>query len=94
MASAPDQWDEYCEINIGCIGDSFISRISDEGEDLTKEKIDGIFSMCFRFLFELYLSMKNDLAMEHERAKKFAFENIDSSTYSAYVTGGYVNFNH
>lgn len=83
MAVAPDQWDEFCEINIGWVGDYFISRISDESEDLTKEKIDDIFSMCFRFLFELYLSMKNDLAMEFERARKFAFNNIDSFEFRA-----------
>ena len=77
MSSVPDQWDELCEINIAWIGDSFISRVSDETEELTKEKIDDIFSMCFRFLFELYLSMKNDLAMEFERARKFAFDNIE-----------------
>ena len=29
MAISPEQWDEYCEINIGWIGDNFISRISD-----------------------------------------------------------------
>lgn len=77
MAKSPDQWDKYCEINIGWIGDSFISRISDESENLTKEALDDIYSMCFRFLFELYLSMKNDLAREFEKARIFAFGNID-----------------
>lgn len=77
LASAPDQWDKLCEINIAWIGDNFISRISDESEEMTKEKIDDIFSMCFRFLFELYLSMKNDLAMEFERARTFALDSID-----------------
>jgi hypothetical protein len=77
MAINPDQWDKFCEISINWIGDSFISRISDESEELTKEKIDDIFSMCFRFLLELYLSMKNDLAMEYERARRFGFDNIN-----------------
>ncbi len=83
MESAPEQWDEFCEINIDWIGDNFISRISNEGEELTKEKIDDIFSMCFRFLFELYLSMKNNLAIEYERARKFAFESVDSFEQNA-----------
>lgn len=77
MASAPEQWDELCEINIAWIGDNFISSISDESEELTKEKIDDIFSMCFRFLFELYLSMKNGLAREFERAREFTFDSIE-----------------
>ena len=33
--------------------------------------------MSFRFLFELYLSMKNDLAMEFEAARRFVFNNVD-----------------
>ena len=38
MESASGQWDECCEISIGWIGDHFISRISDEIEDLTKQQ--------------------------------------------------------
>ncbi|MET0013053.1 MAG: hypothetical protein ABW088_05315 [Sedimenticola sp.] len=83
MANRPGQWDELCEINISWIGDHFISRISDGGEDLSKEKLDDIFSMCFRFLFELYLSMKNDLAPEFERARSFAFEQIEEFEQNA-----------
>ncbi len=76
MANKPEQWDNCCEINIDWIGDSFISSLSNQSEELTKEKLDDIFSMCFRFLFELYLSIKNDLSMEFERARRFAFQNI------------------
>ncbi|MGZ8176158.1 MULTISPECIES: hypothetical protein [Methylobacter] len=78
MESSPQQWDNLCQININWLGEQFISRLSDNSEKLDKEKLDDIFSMCFRFLFELYLSMKNDLALEYERARKFAFENIDN----------------
>ena len=78
MQSASGQWDEYCEISIGWIGDDFIHCISNESEDLTKQKLDDIFSMCFRFLFELYLSIKNDLGRDLESARIFAFKNIDS----------------
>ena len=34
--------------------------------------------MCFRFLFELYLSMKDDLAIEYESARRFVLNNINS----------------
>ncbi|HAS6644262.1 TPA: hypothetical protein ACP5VL_004478 [Vibrio parahaemolyticus] len=77
MMNRPEQWDELCQINIGWIGDSFISRLSNEEQELSKERLDDICAMCFRFLFELYLSMKNDLAMEFEAAKRFVFNNIE-----------------
>ena len=83
MGNKPEQWDELCEINIGWIRDQYISRLSDEEKELTKERLDDICSMCFRFLFELYLSMKNDLSMEFEAAKRFVFNNVDSFECSA-----------
>lgn len=83
MESNPDQWDELCQINIQWIGDQFINRMANEEIELTKERLDNICAMCFRFLFELYLSMKNDLAMEFETARRFVFNNVDSFEYSA-----------
>ena len=77
MAEKPEQWDELCTINIGWIGSSFFGRLSDDAENLDKDKMDDIFSMCFRFLFELYLSIKNDLAREFEVARQFAFSQIN-----------------
>jgi hypothetical protein len=78
MASYPDQWDKYCEININLIGDSFINRISEDNENLTKEKIDKIFSLCFRYLFEYYLSIQGKFVAELEEAREFAFDSLDS----------------
>jgi hypothetical protein len=76
MEKRPDEWNTFCQINIQWIGDQFISRLADEKE-LTKERLDDICSMCFRFLFELYLSTKNDLSMEFEVAKRFVFDNVN-----------------
>lgn len=78
MESSPDQWDDHCQINIGWIGDGFINRLSDEEKELSKERLDDICSMCFRFLFELYLSIKNDLSIEFEQARRFVFDNLQS----------------
>jgi len=78
MENRPEEWDTQCQINIAWIGDQFISRLSDEEKDLSKERLDDICSMCFRFLFELYLSIKNDLSMEFEAARQFVFNNVDS----------------
>jgi len=83
MANQPEQWDDLCEINIDWIGDKYISRLSDEENDLTKERLDDICSMCFRFMFEMYLSMKNDLSTEFEAAKRFVFNNLSSFEHSA-----------
>lgn len=77
MESKPEQWDNLCQINIEWIGDQFISRLADEEKELSKERLDDICSMSFRFLFEVYLSMKNDLAMEFEAARRFVFNNLD-----------------
>ncbi|WP_323932788.1 hypothetical protein [Aeromonas hydrophila] len=76
MEKRPDEWNTFCQINIQWIGDQFISRLADEKE-LTKDRLDDICSMCFRFLFELYLSTKNDLSMEFEVAKRFVFDNVN-----------------
>lgn len=83
MENKPGQWDDLCQINIDWIGGNFINRLSDEEKELSKEKLDEICSMCFRFLFELYLSMKNDLSMEFEAARRFVFNNLDLFETSA-----------
>jgi hypothetical protein len=76
-------WDKHCSINIEWIGSSFISRLSDEKDILSKENIDDVFSICYRFLFELYLSMKDKLSMEFETVRKFAWDNVDKFEDSA-----------
>lgn len=83
MENKPSQWDEFCQINIQWIGDHFINRLADEEIELSKERLDDICSMCFRFLFELYLSIKNDLAIEFETARRFVFNNVDLFDHSA-----------
>ncbi len=78
MASNPEQWDEQCQINIESIGDRFINRLSDAGRELDKERLDDVCSSCFRFFFELYLSMDTDLASEFEEARDFVFDNLEA----------------
>ena len=83
MESEPEQWDELCQISIGWIGDKFISRLANEEKKFSKEMLDIICSMCFRFIFELYLSTKNKLDMEFESARRFVLNNIGSFENSA-----------
>lgn len=77
MESTPEQWDLCCQINIGWIGGYFIKSLSDSNEQLDKRKLDLICSDCFRFLFEMDLSIKNDLSRNFERAKRFILSNLD-----------------
>lgn len=76
MEKSPEQWDDHCQINIGWIGSSFINRLADNEKALSKILLDEICTSCFRFLFELYLSIKNDLSMEFEQARRFIFSNL------------------
>jgi hypothetical protein len=73
-----DQWDDFCQINIGWLGDQFITGLSNAKNELSKKELDKICSICFRFLFELYLSMKNNLSIELENARKFVIDNVDA----------------
>lgn len=77
MENNPKQWDSFCQINIEWIGDQYISKLSDEETELSKERLDDICSMCFRFLFELYISMKNELSMDLKAATRFVFNNVE-----------------
>jgi len=78
MEKTPADWDSNCQINIGWVGDNFIHRLSDEERELSKERLDDICALCFRFLFEYYLSIQNELAMDFASAKRFVFDNINS----------------
>lgn len=77
MLAAPDEWDFKCGITIKWIGNTFIARISDENLMFTTEHLDDTFSMCFRFLLELYLSTKTELITELNNARNFAVENTN-----------------
>lgn len=77
MEANSSLWDKYCQINIKWIGEHFINIISEE-MDLDKVALDGICSMCFRFIFEYFLSTENDLSMDFEAAKRFVLNNLDS----------------
>ncbi|MCZ4324392.1 hypothetical protein [Pseudomonas anguilliseptica] len=85
MKRTPDEWDKACEININWIGEQFINRLSSIEEDPSKTQLDEICSMCFRFLFEFYLSIKSELSMEFEAARNFASNNLQHFETSAKV---------
>lgn len=76
MIEAPSEWDKNCQVNIQWIGRNFLSTISN-AENLTRDFIDKAFSLFYRFLFELYLSINGDLTIEFERARKFGLDRAD-----------------
>jgi hypothetical protein len=83
MEKMPGQWDDQCQININWIGSQFISKLSNTKNELSKKELDDICSMCFRFLLELHLSMKDLLALEFENARKFVLHNLETFDFEA-----------
>lgn len=77
MINMPEHWDKQCAINVNWIGGQFINRIANRSTTLDKTQLDEICAMCFRFLFELYLSTKNELSIELEIARKDVLNNIE-----------------
>ena len=77
MLKHPDKWDKHCQINIGWISSSLSSAISDSNDNIQSSELDNLYSLCFRFLFEYFLTDKNDLTREFELARLFALENLD-----------------
>jgi hypothetical protein len=76
MRGHADEWDTYCAINIKWIGVQFINDL-DTKESIDSNYLDNLFATCFRFVFELFLSIKNDLSMEFEQVRRFAINHID-----------------
>lgn len=68
-------WNQHCELNIGWIGNAFIGSLDDQIE-LDGTHLNEIFSKCFRFLSEFYLSTKNEFVHELSQAYNFGVENI------------------
>jgi len=76
MIKTPEIWDKHCSFNIEWIGEKrFIPSLRlDEGID--EEKLNDIYSSCYRFLIELTLSSVGQLGPELEESRKFGINNI------------------
>lgn len=77
MSAAGEYWDNACQINIKWIGRQFVSELKESPLKMSRERLDDIFSMCFRFLSELYLSIPEDLSYEYERARQFGINRAE-----------------
>ncbi len=82
MVKESEQWDKNCQISIRLIGDSFINRVSTGNAPgstiFTKEWLDSFCALCFQFLFEFFLSIKNNLSVELEETRLFVIQDMDS----------------
>lgn len=76
MVSHPQQWNDNCMVNLKWIGNQFVSMLSDQKNN-EKDYLDDVFSTCFRYLLELYFTVKGELTIEYERARRFASDNFD-----------------
>lgn len=70
----PESWDESTQFNIENISESLIG--SDIKENSLEEEIDDLFSDCFRFFLERYLSQGVKPNKGFLKIKDFAMKNI------------------
>lgn len=83
MMTHPASWSESCAINIEWIGSQFISALMNLSPSADKDKLDNVYAMCFRFLFELHLSTKTNLNIDLDRARTFNIENLEKFSPNA-----------
>ncbi|MGQ8841074.1 hypothetical protein ACUTQW_01360 [Serratia sp. TSA_7] len=81
-----ESWDESTQFNIENISESFIG--TDIKVNSLKEEIDDLFSDCFRFFLERYLSQGEKPNKGYLKIKDFAIKNIEafSSTASMQIS--------
>jgi len=77
MRNDPSGWNK-CQINIGWIGSHFEGLLVNAAESPTAEGLDDIFITAFRFLYELYLTARDDLSHEYRAILSFVEDHIDS----------------
>lgn len=76
MVHYPETWDKLCQINIDLIGADFIRVLFDKNQQLSKDLLDAIASLCFQFLLEFDLSTGENPRWI-DSAKKFAIDRAD-----------------
>lgn len=76
--SKHEDWNKSTQSTIKWVGSSFINLLSVNQEAISDEQLNNVYAFCFRFLLELYLKSAGDLNHELERARQFAFSNIEN----------------
>ncbi|CQD72808.1 hypothetical protein ACULTK_004347 [Yersinia enterocolitica] len=73
--SEPNEWDKYAQLNIVNVGDSFIKMLNSFSSN--EDKLDTMFSVCFRFLLERYITSPEILTMSFRQIKDFGLYRVD-----------------
>lgn len=71
----PNDWDKYTELSAISFGKILINQFN--SFDGTEDKLDNIFSSCFRFLLERYITSPEVLTSPFRQAKDFGIYRLN-----------------
>jgi hypothetical protein len=80
MISNPEKFDEFASINVGWIGQNFISEINnyfDSEAEKRPAQIRSIFTSAYRFLCELEFTQPAESSFEIRRVMTFVHDNLE-----------------
>lgn len=93
LIKKPDFWDLNCSFNISVLGDRMFEYIQGITISSTKEDIDYISSLLFRFLMEAFISIDEEFNDELLNARDVFIININHFSGSAQDMINYANRN-
>ncbi|HHH2219306.1 TPA: hypothetical protein ACPY4Y_000818 [Yersinia enterocolitica] len=71
----PNDWDKYTELSVINIGKVLINQFN--SFDGTEDKLNNIFSSCFRFLLERYITSPKELNSPFRQVKDFGIYRLN-----------------
>jgi hypothetical protein len=80
MRSQPELWNEHCPFNIETLGKTLINLLEAKTNTYDKDHYDSVFAACYRFFFELYLSMRDKMDPDLMVIRQFALEHLEKFT--------------
>lgn len=72
--SDPISWDRYTPFNIQFISNALTDELN--SQDINNERLDVIFSLCFRFFMEFHISNPKATPSMYESIKSFASQHL------------------
>ena len=69
MVNKPENWQKYSSYSIEWHGNAFIDKLSES--DLNRASLDMVCADAFKFLYEYYLSTRDDFGPDANRAFEF-----------------------
>jgi len=68
------EWNDKCSVSVNGLSNQFLSQLQSISVNSTRNDLDIVFALSFRFLFELYLSTNGSLNFELEAARNFGID--------------------